>query len=94
MRHRGPLQAASFAAAALAWVAMTALLPGCSAAPGGTPAAQAAQAEQGTVVPGVGTFACVTPRHVCPTRFEPDVRAKACTCHGEPGRFQYYRPEP
>ncbi|HKI98161.1 MAG TPA: hypothetical protein VKB51_06765 [bacterium] len=83
---------AGAAVAALALVLMAACQP-VTHEPPATLATDTVQ-EQGSYVPGLGTFSCLTPHHVCPTRFEPDVRAKACTCQGEPGRFQYHRGAP
>lgn len=54
------------------------------------PASPPAQ-QVGTYVPGVGTFACVTPHHVCPNRFDIELRQEPCNCKGENGAFHYYK---
>ncbi len=70
-------------------------LPACTDGPrapaGAASAGPAGSMDAGTFVASTGTFACEAPRHVCPTRFDPDLRQKACTCQGEPGRFRYHR---
>lgn len=72
-------------------LAAAALLLGCTPRPPPprqATAAPAAEAE-GTYVPGLGTFACVTPHDVCPNRFDIELREEPCTCQGEAGRYRY-----
>jgi hypothetical protein len=61
------------------------LLLGCAG--GGVPERRQAGAQPPTEE--TSEFGCVTPAHFCPNAFDIDLRQKACTCQGEPGRFMY-----
>jgi hypothetical protein len=76
-----------FAGAAALWFAGAAalLLLGCAG--GGVPERRQAGAQPPTEE--TSEFGCVTPAHFCPNAFDIDLRQKACTCQGEPGRFKY-----
>lgn len=82
--------AAGLAAGLIAAVALLGCTPRQPPPPAQQAAAPAAQSK-GTYVPGVGTFACVTPHHVCPNRFDIELRQEPCGCYGEHGTFHYVR---
>jgi hypothetical protein len=82
----------SWRAFACAALLLGAVLLGCAAGGSSTPPGPRDGSQQASVpapTEQTSEFGCVTPAHFCPNAFDIDLRQKACTCQGEPGRFKY-----